>query len=80
MSVIIGILLFLLALGLGGAASWFYFIKLRKPKVSDEAKIDVAKSEVSDVNRTELQKEIQERIKKNEEIRNKLKEKLGNIK
>jgi hypothetical protein len=76
LGVVIGILV---ALGLGGLGSWYYFIKIRKPKREQGAKDAVDDSEKNDPNREEIKNEIEERIKKNEEIRNKLKEKLKNL-
>jgi len=60
------------SLGLGGFASWFYFIKYKKNKIEDAAKDTVKDSKEQDKNREEIKKDIEDQIKKNKEIRDKI--------
>lgn len=73
MNTIITILVAILtSLGLGGFASWFYFIKYKKNKAEDKAKETVKDSKKQDKSREEIKKDIDEQIKKNKEIRDKI--------
>lgn len=65
------------AAGIGGFASWFYFVKVKRPKEADAASDEVAASKENDEDREEVKSDIKDRIKKNQEIRDKMKERLG---
>lgn len=74
--VILVLVLVILSLGAGGAAVWFY-LKRKKNKAEDGAKVVVDNSVSTDPQREAIKKKIEEQIKQNELMRQKLKEKLG---
>lgn len=76
-NVIIAVIVIVGALGIGGFASWFYFVKVKRPKAADAASDEVAASKENDEDREKIKQEIKEQIKKNEEIRERMKDRLG---
>lgn len=70
---VVGILVAFLA---GGAIVWLYN-KLRRNKAQDDAEKASEESKDNDPDREDVLHDIDEVIKKNEEIRKKIKDKLG---
>lgn len=73
---ILGTLITIVVCLLAGAGGMWFWNKKRRMKFQDEAEDGVEESIKNDADRERVKKLIQERIKKNEEIRKKLKEKL----
>lgn len=71
------IIFIILAFIFGGLITWFYFFKIKKPQKTIEAVESVGASKENDNEREKIKKEILEQIKKNEELRKKIKEKIG---
>lgn len=76
---ILGYLITIVVALLGGAGGMWFWNKKRRMQFQDEAEDGVDDSIKNDADRERVKKLIAERIKKNEEIRNKLKEKLKNV-
>lgn len=71
------IIIIVVSFVVGFFVSWLYLIKIKKPKATNEAIEGLGASKESDKDRERIKKEILEQIKRNEEIRNKIKEKLN---
>ncbi len=76
MNAILVIVIVVFAILFGAFATWVYLVKIRRPKVIDEAHDTTAVSKNNDENRESVKEDIKERIEKNRELRDKLKEKL----
>jgi hypothetical protein len=69
----------LLCLGAGAFGTWFYLVKIKRPKVVDDAKEDIKDGEKNeDPERARIIKETEDQIRKNKELQEKIKEKLKN--
>lgn len=79
MSSTLGILIAIVVSLLLGAGGMWLWNRLRRREGEAAAKVAVENSIKSDADREKIQKEIQERIKKNEEIRKRLEEKLKSL-
>lgn len=76
MSPILGYLITIVICLLGGAGGMWFWNKKRRMRFQDEAEEGVEESIENDADRENVKKLIAARIKKNEEIRKKLQEKL----
>ena len=79
MSNALAILIAVVASLLIGAGAMWLWNRFRRKKGEKEARDAVDDSISNDADREKIQKEIEERIKKNEEIRKRLEEKLKNM-
>jgi len=76
---ILGYLITIIIALLGGAGGMWFWNKKRRMKFQDEAEGGVEDSINNDADREAVKKQIEDRIKKNEEIRNRLKDKLKGL-
>lgn len=77
MNIVLGFVITAVVCLLGGAAGMFFWNRSRRIRGQEEAEVVVDNSVNNDEDRENTKKEIADRIKKNEEIREKLKAKLA---
>lgn len=70
--ILTGVLLVLL-----GAGGFWVYSKLNRNKATEDAKEELGKSKAEDEDRTEVSNDIDDQIKRNKELQDKIKERLG---